>query len=146
MSRIVVIDTETTGLDPYVGNNRIIELAAIEILDGEISGNSFHSFINPEGKESNRKAFEVHQIRDEFLIDKDTFKDVADEFLAFIDGAELCAYNAVFDFKFLQAEVNKAGKDLVFSRDFHMSCLMADIKEKLKIRQWLALDKACIRY
>lgn len=81
MPRIVVIDTETTGLDPHQGNHRVIELAAIEIIDGEITGNSFLCYINPEGKKSNPKAFNVHQISDDFLLDKPTFADISDEFI-----------------------------------------------------------------
>ncbi|TRX57302.1 exonuclease domain-containing protein [Thalassomonas sp. M1454] len=146
MSKIVVIDTETTGLDPYKGGHRVIELAAIEIVDGELTGNSFRYYLNPEGKKNNPDAFRVHQISNEFLLDKPLFVDISEEFLAFIKGAELVSYNAPFDFKFLQAEIDKTEHDVVFIRDYKVSCLMKDVKSALNYHKWLKLDSACSRY
>jgi DNA polymerase-3 subunit epsilon len=83
MSRIVVIDTETTGLD-YLGGHRVIEIAAIEIVDGVISRDKyFQSYLNPEGKKSAPKALKVHGLETEFLASHPKFKDIAEPFLDF---------------------------------------------------------------
>lgn len=146
MDRVIIIDTETTGLSPQEGNHRIINLAAVEIIDGDITGNIFHYYLNPEGKKSNAKAFAVHQIDDSFLLDKPKFCEIADEFLTFIEGAQLSFYNLEFDTQFLQAEVNRCGLDIVFKRDYSMSCLMKDFANRENDGKWVSLDSACIRY
>ena len=66
MSRVVIIDTETTGLSPTKGGHRVINIAAVEIIDGALTGKTFNSYINPEGKESSPKAFKVHRLTDQF--------------------------------------------------------------------------------
>jgi DNA polymerase III epsilon subunit len=146
MSRIVVIDTETTGLD-YLGGHRVIEIAAIEIVDGVISRDKyFQSYLNPEGKKSAPKALKVHGLETEFLASHPKFKDIAEPFLDFLSGAELVTYNRKFDFGFIQAELDRAKIDVVLNRDFKSSCLMEDVKAKLGIHKWLKLDDACRRY
>lgn len=101
--RQIVLDTETTGLDPALGH-RIIELAAVEIVNRRITDKVFHRYLNPE-REIEDGALQVHGITGEFLADKPRFRDVAQDFLEFIDGAELIIHNAAFDVAFLNAEL-----------------------------------------
>ncbi len=108
--RIVVLDTETTGMNrdggpTYLGH-RIIEIGAVEIVDRKLTGRHFHVYIKPD-REIDPEAIEVHGITDEFLQDKPDYKDVHDEFLAFISGAELVAHNALFDVGFMDHEFER---------------------------------------
>ncbi len=105
MAREIVLDTETTGLDP-AGGHRIIEIACVELHDLLPTGRSFHRYINP-GREVDPDAQRVHGISNEFLIGKPKFEaaEVVDEFLAFIDGADLVAHNARFDKGFIDNEL-----------------------------------------
>lgn len=103
MLRQIVIDTETTGLDPSAGH-KIIEIGCVELLDREITGNNFHVYINPKRKIESGAAV-VHGISDEFLADKPIFAAIVDEFLTYITGAELIAHNAKFDVGFLDYEI-----------------------------------------
>jgi DNA polymerase-3 subunit epsilon len=101
--REIVLDTETTGLDPADGH-RIVEIGCVELIDHLPSGNVFHRYLNPERPvpiESQR----VHGLSDEFLADKPLFADVADEFQEFLGDAPLIIHNASFDIKFLNAEL-----------------------------------------
>ena len=101
--RQIVLDTETTGLEVTQGH-RIIEIGALELIKREPTGRQFHHYINPErGVEVG--ALEVHGITNEFLADKPVFTDIAAEFMAFIDGAELIIHNAPFDLGFLDYEL-----------------------------------------
>lgn len=146
MSRIVVIDTETTGLD-YLSGHRVIEIAAVEIVDGVISRDKyFQSYVDPEGKKSAPKALKVHGLEAKFLANQPRFSSIIEPFLGFLAGAELVTYNRKFDFGFIQAELDRAKVDVVFSRDFKSSCLMEDVKKKLARSRWLKLDDACRRY
>jgi len=134
MSRVVVIDTETTGVK-YLDGHRIIELAAVEIIDGKISKNNFfHYRINPEGRKITPGAKKVHGISDEQLINSPTFKDIAEEFIDFLSGAHLTTYNLNFDFGFLQAELDRAGLDVVLKRDFESSCLINHLANRYCVR------------
>ena len=101
--RQIVLDTETTGLDPAQGH-RVIEIGCVELLERRASGRTFHCYLNP-GRPVDEGARAVHGIGDEFLADKPRFAEVVDEFLAFIDGAELIIHNAAFDVGFLDAEL-----------------------------------------
>ncbi|MFN0315238.1 MAG: DNA polymerase III subunit epsilon [Burkholderiales bacterium] len=105
--RQVVLDTETTGLEVSQGH-RIIEVAAVEIIDRRLTGNSFQRYLNPD-RDIDAGARDVHGIGIEFLQDKPHFKDVATEFIEFIRGAELVIHNAPFDVGFLNAEFALAG-------------------------------------
>ena len=105
--RQVFLDTETTGLDPNQGH-RIIEIAAVEINNRQLSSNQFHVYTNPE-REIDAAAQEVHGITLDFLKDKSLFKDIADEFLNFIQGSELIIHNAPFDIGFLNMELGRIG-------------------------------------
>lgn len=103
MLRQIVIDTETTGLDPAAGH-KIIEIGCVELLDREFTGNNFHVYINPKRKIESGAAV-VHGISNEFLADKPTFAQIVDGFLVYITGAELIAHNAKFDVGFLDYEI-----------------------------------------
>lgn len=100
--RQIVLDTETTGLEPSQGH-RIIEIGCVELVNRKLTGRHFHKYINP-GREVEQGAIEVHGITNEFLADKPRFRQIADEFLAFIDGAELIIHNAPFDVGFINHE------------------------------------------
>lgn len=100
--RQIVLDTETTGLEPEQGH-RIIEIGCVELANRELTGNHYHVYINPE-REVEDSAVEVHGITNEFLADKPVFRDIASDFFAFIEGAELIIHNAPFDVGFMDHE------------------------------------------
>lgn len=100
--RQVVLDTETTGLDPAQGH-RIIEIGCVELVNRRLTGRHFHQYINP-GREVDQGAFEVHGISNEFLADKPRFAQIAGDFLEFIKDAELVIHNAPFDVGFINRE------------------------------------------
>jgi DNA polymerase-3 subunit epsilon len=102
--RQIILDTETTGLDPNLGH-RVIELAAVEIVDRRLTGNHFHRYINPE-RASDEGALQVHGLSEEFLRDKPKFRDIVNEWLDFVGGAELVIHNAPFDTGFLNRELD----------------------------------------
>jgi len=105
--RQIILDTETTGLEPRLGH-RIIELAGVELINRRLTGNHFHRYLNPD-REIDEGAMQVHGITPEFLQDKPRFGDVVAEFLDYIRGAELVIHNAPFDTGFLNAELEKLG-------------------------------------
>lgn len=103
MMRQIVLDTETTGLEPEQGH-RIIEIGCVELVDRRLTGNNFHQFLQPE-REIDAGAIEVHGITNEFLADKPRFCDVAQDFVEYVRGAELIIHNAPFDVGFLDHEL-----------------------------------------
>ena len=105
--RQVVLDTETTGLEPNDGH-RVIEIGCVEVINRRITGNNLHLYLNPE-RDIDEGALAVHGISTEFLAGKPTFDKVVDEFLAFVDGAELVIHNAPFDVGFLNHELRRLG-------------------------------------
>ncbi|WP_372887087.1 DNA polymerase III subunit epsilon [Shimia sp.] len=105
--REIVMDTETTGLDPATGD-RIVEIGGVELLNHMPTGRTYHQYINPE-RAMPQEAFEVHGLGDEFLADKPVFKQIGQEFLDFIGDAKLVIHNAAFDMKFLNAELKWMG-------------------------------------
>ena len=107
--REIVLDTETTGLDPNQGH-RIIEIGCIELVNYMPSGKEFHRFINPQ-RDVPEDAQRVHGITNSFLADKPTFPEVADPFLEFIADAKLIIHNASFDIGFLNAELMQLARD-----------------------------------
>jgi DNA polymerase-3 subunit epsilon len=107
--REIVLDTETTGLDPTKGD-RVVEIGAVEIVNQILTGQVFHVLINPE-REVPEDAFRVHGHSTEFLRDKPVFSAVVDEFLSFIAGDRLVIHNAEFDMRFLNAELGLAGRE-----------------------------------
>lgn len=105
--RQVVLDTETTGLDPKSGH-RIIEIGCVELINRKLTGKHYHQYINPQ-REVDDGAIEVHGITNEFLTDKPVFSQIADDFMTFCDGAELVIHNAPFDVGFIDSELRRLG-------------------------------------
>ncbi|MFZ1180312.1 MAG: DNA polymerase III subunit epsilon [Herbaspirillum sp.] len=105
--RQIVLDTETTGLNPRTGN-RVIEIGCVELLNRRLTGNDLHFYINPE-RDSEEGALAVHGLSTEFLSDKPRFAEIADAFLDYVRGAEIIIHNAPFDIGFLDAEFRLLG-------------------------------------
>lgn len=101
--REIVLDTETTGLDPNAGD-RVVEIGAVELRNHVASGRTYHQYINPE-RDMPQEAFEVHGLSEEFLRDKPKFAEIGQAFLDFVGDARLVIHNAAFDMKFLNAEL-----------------------------------------
>ena len=141
--RQIVLDTETTGLDPTLGH-RIIEVAAVEIVNRRVTDNQFHHYLNPE-RESDAGALQVHGLTADFLRDKPKFQDVADELLEFLQGAELIIHNAPFDVAFLNSELSIAARE-------PLEACCASITDTLRLAKNLhpgkrnGLDALCERY
>ena len=142
--RQVVLDTETTGLDPAEGH-RIIEIGCVEMLDRRISNNHFRRYLNPE-REVEQGALDVHGIDNAFLADKPRFADIAEEFLEFVTGAELVIHNAAFDIGFINHELRRMG---AAQADITVHCRVLDTLElarRLHPGQKNSLDALCKRY
>lgn len=141
--RKIVLDTETTGLDPAQGH-RIIEVGALEIVNRQATGRSFHVYLNP-GREIDAGAIAVHGLTNEFLADKPRFADVVDDLVDFVEGAELVIHNAPFDMGFLNAELRLLGRPKLEAR-------CAGVQDTLKMAKDLHpgqknnLDALCRRY
>ena len=141
--RQVVLDTETTGLEPSQGH-RIIEIGALELVDRQLTGRQFHTYVNPE-RDIEEGALEVHGITEEFLEDKPLFAEIADDLLAFAEGAELVIHNAPFDIGFLDYEMSLLGREDRMSDH----CTVLDTLEMardLHPGQRNSLDALCKRY
>ncbi|PWT88106.1 MAG: DNA polymerase III subunit epsilon [Proteobacteria bacterium] len=139
--REIVLDTETTGLDPYQGH-RLVEIGCIELVNRIPSGHTFHRYLNPE-RDMPDEAFAVHGLSSEFLKDKPFFSDVVDEFLTFIEDAPLVAHNAMFDLGFLNAELERSGRPLVARERLVDTLLIARRKHPGASNR---LDDLCVRY
>lgn len=110
--REIVLDTETTGLDPFNGD-RIVEIGCVELVNHMPTGRTYHQYINPM-RSLSEEVVAVHGLTEEFLSDKPIFKEIADEFLAFIgDDSKLVIHNAAFDMKFLNAELSWVDKPVI---------------------------------
>ena len=107
----IILDTETTGLSVKEGH-RVVEIGCIELDNFIPTNNNFHCYLNPERKVS-EKALETHGYTDKFLSDKKKFKEIADDFLLYIEGKKLIIHNAEFDLSHLNNELKIAGKDLI---------------------------------
>ncbi|MFQ3185246.1 DNA polymerase III subunit epsilon [Marinomonas primoryensis] len=105
--RQVILDTETTGIDPKQGH-RIIEIGCVEMIGRKLTKRHFHVYINPD-REVEEEAFRVHGISNEYLADKPRFHEIAKEFFEFIKGAELIIHNAPFDIGFMDHEFARVG-------------------------------------
>ena len=142
--RQIVLDTETTGLEPSDGH-RIIEIGCVELVNRRITGNTYHQYIQPD-RVIDAGAREVHGITDQFLADKPRFADIAGEFLTFIRGAELIIHNAPFDVGFINHEFARLGKSVV---PLSEHCTIVDtlaIARRLHPGQRNNLDALCKRY
>ncbi|MBO5705186.1 MAG: ribonuclease H-like domain-containing protein [Alphaproteobacteria bacterium] len=113
MKRIICFDIETTGFD-YLRGDRCIEIGAVEILDGKITDNTFHEYINPEGKIIPPDTYMVHKISNAFLEDKPKMSEIAPKFLEFIGDSPIVAHNGIdFDFPFINHELSKLNLPLI---------------------------------
>ena len=106
--RQIFLDTETTGLSADQGD-RVVEIGCVELFNRKLTGNNLHIYLNP-GRDSHEEALKVHGLTTEFLRDKPKFEQIADEFLAFVQDAEIIIHNAAFDVGFLYVELQRAGK------------------------------------
>jgi DNA polymerase-3 subunit epsilon len=142
--RQIVLDTETTGLEVSRGH-RIVEIGCVELQNRRLTGRHFHQYINPE-RDIDAGAIEVHGITNTFLSDKPVFAAIVDEFLAFIDGAELVIHNAPFDVGFIDGELNRLEADPRLIAD---RCAVTDTLVMARSRhpgQRNSLDALCQRY
>ena len=140
--RRIVLDTETTGLEPGAGH-RIIEVACLELNGRRATGRHFHRYVNPE-RAIDAAASQVHGLTLEDLADKPRFADIADELLEFVDGAELLIHNAPFDVAFLDEELKRIGRPGIAS-----FCTVSDTLElarDLHPGKKNSLDALCERY
>jgi DNA polymerase-3 subunit epsilon len=142
-ARQIILDTETTGLDPKLGH-RIIEVAGVELVNRRLTGRHFHRYVNP-GRDSDEGALQVHGLTSEFLGDKPKFNEIVEEFLDYVAGAELIIHNAPFDIGFLDAELALARK-----KRFKTYC--PEVIDTLRMARDLhpgkrnGLDALCERY
>lgn len=142
--RQIVLDTETTGLEPSQGH-RIIEIGCVEVINRRLTDNRFHQYINPQ-RDIDEGAIEVHGITNEFLADKPLFKDIATDFLKFVDGAELVIHNAPFDVGFINHELKALGAAIKRIEDV---CGILDtlaMARQMHPGQKNNLDALCKRY
>jgi len=119
-TRQIVLDTETTGMNKlgvHYEGHRIIEIGAVEVINRRLTGRNFHVYLKPD-RLVDPEAFGVHGISDEFLADKPTFADIADDFLDYIRGGELVIHNATFDIGFMDYEFGMLGRDLPKTETF----------------------------
>ncbi|MDW1605627.1 MULTISPECIES: exonuclease domain-containing protein [unclassified Vibrio] len=142
--RVIVIDTETTGLK-VLEQDRIIEIAAVEVVDGKLTSNYYQTYINPQGKAISRKAKAIHGIEEQDLLDKPLFKDIAPSLLAFCkDADEIACYNSDFDLSGINKEFERFGLSSKPFSDIPSLCLMKHVKEKyFPHRKYLKLDEVC---
>lgn len=142
-TRQIILDTETTGLEPRLGH-RIIEVAGVEMVNRRLTGKHFHRYLNP-GRDSDEGALQVHGLTTEFLSDKPKFAEVVEEFLEYVSGAELIIHNAPFDIGFLDAE-------LALVRKKKLSTYCPAVIDTLRMAKDLhpgkrnGLDSLCERY
>lgn len=142
--RQIVLDTETTGLEPEQGH-RIIEIGCVELRNRRITGNTWQQYLNPD-REIDAGATEVHGISAADLADKPRFADIAEEFLAFVKGAELIIHNAAFDIGFLNHEFSLLGQA---AGEMERHCRVRDtlaLARQKHPRQKNSLDALCKRY
>jgi DNA polymerase-3 subunit epsilon len=146
--RLIVLDTETTGLEPKQGH-RLIEVGALEMVNRRLTGKSFHEYVHPE-RDMPMEAYAVHGISEEFLQDKPLFSAIADDFIEFIRGAELIIHNAPFDLGFLDNELAIVAKKS--GRSYPKIADICTITDSLKLArqkhpgQKNNLDALCRRY
>lgn len=142
--RYVVLDTETTGLDPTQGH-KIIEIGCVEIMHRKVTGRHYHQYINPQ-REIDQDAIAVHGITNDFLKDKPIFSSVAEDFMAFIQGAILVIHNAPFDTAFLNCELDSTQQTWPSLIEY---CQIIDtlvLARQMHAGQRNSLDALCKRY
>jgi DNA polymerase-3 subunit epsilon len=142
--RQIVLDTETTGLEPSQGH-RIIEIGCVELVNRRLTGNHYHQYLQPD-REIDAGAIEVHGITNEFLEDKPRFSDVAEDFLAFVRGTELVIHNAPFDVGFIDHELKLLGSGQGKVADICSVLDTLTLARELHPGQKNNLDALCRRY
>lgn len=141
MTREIVLDTETTGLDPKRGD-RVVEIGCVEMVNRFLTGRTYHCYINPE-RAMPAEAFAVHGLSDDFLKDKPKFIEIADDFLAFVGEAQLVIHNAAFDIGFLNFELGKVARPTIPGERVLDTLMLARRKHP---GQQNSLDALCQRY
>jgi DNA polymerase III subunit epsilon len=141
--RQIVLDTETTGIGHQSGH-RVIEIGCLELIDRSLTGEQFHVYLNPD-RSIDPGALKVHGIQREFLEDKPRFVDIMEDFLVFIDGAELIIHNAPFDVGFLNAELKRASSSKTIENYSSVFDTLVFAKQKHP-GQRNNLDALCKRY
>lgn len=142
--RQIVLDTETTGLEPAQGH-RIIEIGCVELVNRQLTGNTYHQYLQPD-RDIDEGAIDVHGITNEFLHDKPRFGDVVEEFLGFVGDAELIIHNAPFDVGFINCELQLHQNPLT---DIATRCRIIDtllLAREMHPGQRNSLDALCKRY
>ncbi|WP_439923742.1 DNA polymerase III subunit epsilon [Nitrobacter sp. JJSN] len=139
--REIVLDTETTGLDPLRGD-RLVEIGCVEIFNRMPTGQAFHRYINPE-RDMPQEAFAVHGLSSEFLADKPLFAQIVDEFLEFVGDAPLVIHNASFDISFINAELDRLKRQAI-GRDRLVDTLLLARRKHPGVSN--RLDDLCSRY
>ncbi|MEM0673904.1 MULTISPECIES: DNA polymerase III subunit epsilon [Dickeya] len=148
ITRQIVLDTETTGMNKlgvHYEGHKIIEIGAVEVVNRRLTGRHFHVYLRPD-RLIDPEAYNVHGISDEFLADKPTYAEVADDFIDFIRGAELVIHNASFDIGFMDYEFRLLGRDIPKTETF---CTITDsllMARRLFPGKRNNLDALCDRY
>jgi DNA polymerase-3 subunit epsilon len=142
--RQIVLDTETTGLEPRLGH-RVIEIGCVEMIDRHLTGNNFHTYLQPD-RVIDDGAVQVHGITNEFLADKPRFAEIVDAFLEYVKGAELIIHNAPFDVGFINSELEKVSPryGVIESHSTILDTLV--MARKMHPGQKNSLDALCGRY
>ena len=141
--RQVVVDTETTGLEPEQGH-RIVEIGCVEILDRRVTGKHYHQYVNPK-REIDDAAYEIHGLSNRDLEDEPEFETIAEEFMAFVRGAELVIHNAPFDVSFLNHELSRTDRKELIDDACQILDSLALARHKHP-GQKNSLDALCRRY
>ena len=139
--REIVLDTETTGLDPYQGH-RLVEIGCVELFNRIPTGQTLHRYLNPE-RDMPAEAFAIHGLSLAFLKDKPCFAELVEEFLRFVGDAPLIMHNAAFDLGFLNAELERCGRPLIARDRMIDTLLLARRKHPAGPNR---LDDLCLRY
>ena len=140
--RQIFLDTETTGLAADAGD-RVVEIACVELFNRKLTGNNKHFYLNP-GRDSHEEAFKVHGLTREFLQDKPRFEAVADDLLAYLQGADVFIHNAPFDLGFLNKELELVGRPLFKEFVSSVTDTLALAKERFPGKR-NSLDALCVR-
>lgn len=141
--RQIVLDTETTGLDPAQGH-RMVEVACVELVNRRLTGRHLHLYLNPD-RDSDPEALAVHGLTTKFLSEHPRFNEVAQELVDYVQGAEVIIHNAAFDIKFLNAELNRIGQPNFDQLCEKVTCSLVHARE-IHPGKRNSLDALCDRY
>lgn len=140
--RQIFLDTETTGLSADQGD-RVVEIGCVELINRKLTGNNLHLYLNPE-RDSHEEALKVHGLTTEFLRDKPKFEAIADDFLAYVQDAEIIIHNAAFDVGFLNVELKRVGRPPLKKHVANVVDTLAMAKEMFPGKR-NSLDALCAR-